>query len=75
MNIGRFEQLLDIFTAQELSAALACPYQTAAAMKRRGSVGTKHWPRLIDAARARGVALDGDKLIKLAAQRSADAAP
>ncbi len=38
-----------------VAAALEVRTSTASEMKRRGSIPVKHWPKLIDAARERGI--------------------
>lgn len=34
---------------------LGVPYPTAAAMKQRGSIGSEHWARVVEAASKRGI--------------------
>lgn len=69
MRVERFGQILDHFTTGELAEALGCPYQTAAAMKRRASVNVVHWQQLIAAADTKGLILDAETLARLAAER------
>lgn len=69
MHIARFEHILDQFTSRELADALGCPYQTAAAMKRRGYVNAGHWQQLIAAAAPKGMVLDPETLVRLAGER------
>jgi hypothetical protein len=67
--IRGFADVLALWTPLQLSRALKVPYQTAAGMYRRGSIGSKHWSRLIEAATARGEILTADMLIKFADER------
>jgi len=63
--IRNFEELLALWTPAQLARALPCPYQTAVAMHARGSIGPRHWARLIELAPARGVSLTAEDLIRL----------
>lgn len=53
-----FYDLLEHWTATELSDDLGVTFRTGWSIKRRGSVSLEHWPRLIEAAKRKGIALD-----------------
>jgi hypothetical protein len=67
--IRNFADVLALWTPLQLSRVLKVPYSTAAAMYQRGSIGPKHWSRLIEAAAARGEIITADMLVKLADER------
>lgn len=61
------ETVTDIFEEfggpAAVAAALDVRNSTASEMKRRGSIPVRHWPKLIEAARERGIeGVDADKL-------------
>mgnify|MGYP006204466211 CR=1 FL=1 len=66
-----FEQLLSHWTTLELSADLDVQYVTARKMRERQSVGTQHWPRLTDAARAKGISITQEDLLAMRNRRVA----
>jgi hypothetical protein len=77
--IRSFADALGLWTPLQLSRVLKVPYSTAATMYRRGSIGPRHWSRLIEAAAARGEIITAQMLVKFAderrgAQRSASPA-
>jgi hypothetical protein len=73
-NPTTFDELLGLWdTPKELSLALGTLYVTAQLMKRRRSVGVDHWPRLIEAAAAKGVILTSDDLLAMREKRRAAA--
>jgi hypothetical protein len=67
--IRSFGDLLALWTPLQLSRVLNVGYSTAAAMYQRGSIGPKHWSRLIEAASARGEIITADMLIKFGDER------
>lgn len=70
-----FDELLALWeTPKALSADLGVPYVNAQLMKRRKSVGVDHWPKLIEVAQARGVALTTDDLLAMRAANREHAA-
>ena len=65
-----FKKLLDLWgTPKALSEALGVPYVTAQQMIRRSSVGIDHWPKLIDLASGKGIALTNDDLVGMSLKR------
>lgn len=61
-----FDEILALWASpKELSLALEVPYVTAQQMKQRKTVGVKHWPKLIELARERGVHITADDLLKM----------
>jgi hypothetical protein len=64
-----FADVLALWTPLQLSRVLAVPYSTAATMYQRGSIGPKHWSRVIAAASARGEIITADMLVKFADHR------
>lgn len=65
-----FEALLSNWTKLELSQALGVPYVNARKMIERKSVNPVHWPKLIDAASGKGIALTNDDLIAMLARKA-----
>lgn len=61
--------LLAAWTITDLSADLGVKYETARKMRERGSVSPAHWPKLLDAARARGFAISYDDLVAMRAAK------
>lgn len=47
----------------EVAAAMGVDAQLPSAWRRRNSVPTAYWPRLIEIARLKGIELDTDKLL------------
>lgn len=69
-----FDALLMIWGSPKLlSDDLGCPYVTAQQMMRRRSVGIEHWPKLIERAAQRGIALTNDDLVAMSLKRKAAA--
>lgn len=68
---GSFRELLALWTAKDLAAALGVKYPTAQSIKERGSVAPAHWDLLIAAASRKGFAIDAAMLARLARQRKA----
>jgi hypothetical protein len=64
--IRSFADVLALWTPLQLSRVLKVRYTTAAQMHRRGSIGSAHWARLIEAASARGEILTADMLVTFA---------
>ena len=61
-----FPELLSLWPSpKDLSLALGVPYINAQQMKMRKSVSVKHWPQLIQAARAEGVKITSDDLVAM----------
>jgi hypothetical protein len=61
-----FDELLSLWeTPKDLSQALGVSYINAYAFKQRGSVGVRHWPKLIEGAREKGVSITTDDLVKM----------
>lgn len=61
-----FEDLLALWdTPKKLSIALDVSYVAAQAMKRRGTVGVEHWPKLIRLAKDRGIEITADDLLRM----------
>lgn len=58
-----FDDLLENWTATELSDDLGVTFRTGWSIKRRGSVSPEHWPRLIAAADSKGIKLDEAMLV------------
>ena len=50
-------------TPKALSDDLGTIYVTAQLMKRRGSIGVDHWPKLIELLAARGYSVTTDELL------------
>lgn len=67
--VKSFADLLSHWTAAELSAELGVNYNTAAAMKRRGSIAPSHWSQLIIAARGKSLTLDDAMLARFWRER------
>jgi hypothetical protein len=67
--IRSFADALGLWTPLQLSRVLKVPYSTAATMYRRGSIGPRHWSRLIEAAAARGEIITAQMLVKFADER------
>lgn len=65
-----FEALLSNWTKLELSQALGVPYVNARKMIERKSVNPIHWPKLIEAASGKGIALTNDDLIAMLARKA-----
>jgi hypothetical protein len=64
-----FADVLALWKPLQLSRVLKVPYSTAATMYQRGSIGPKHWSRLIEATAARGEIVTADMLVKFADDR------
>lgn len=47
---------------------------TASEMRRRKSIPVEYWPRLVEVAHARGIALDYETLVKIHAEQPKEAA-
>lgn len=62
--VKSFDDLLAHWTAAELRDDLGIGYDTAASMKRRGSVSPGHWPALLEAASRKDIPLDAEMLTK-----------
>jgi hypothetical protein len=67
--IRSFADALGLWTPLQLSRVLKVPYSTAATMYQRGSIGPRHWSRLIEAAAARGEIITAQMLVKFADER------
>ena len=63
------ELLANWASPKELSVDLAIPYINSQQMKMRGSVSVKHWPRLIQAAAAKGVKITANDLVALRSRK------
>jgi hypothetical protein len=61
-----FDDLLSLWASpKELSLALGVSYIDAYAFKRRGTVAVRHWPKLIEGAREKGLNLTAEDLLKM----------
>ena len=65
-----FEDLLALFSHNELSLALGVEYVTARKMRERASVNVIYWPSLIVAAAGKGVAIGYPDLVAMAQLRA-----
>ena len=66
-----FHDLLSRWTPRELASVLDVPYQTAAAIRRRGFARPEYWPRLIEAAETKSIQVTAAMLARFASERKA----
>jgi hypothetical protein len=63
-KLTTFDDVLALWeTPKALSDDLGTIYVTAQLMKRRGSIGVDHWPKLIELLAARGYSVTTDELL------------
>lgn len=63
-KLTTFDDVLALWeTPKALSDDLGTIYVTAQLMKRRGSIGVDHWPKLIERLAARGYSVTTDELL------------
>jgi hypothetical protein len=56
-------------THAAFSADMGIPYVTAQVMRHRKSIGDRHWPKLIQCLKAKGVKLSTDDLLAMKQRR------
>lgn len=71
-----FSDIIDAFGgASDFSRALGIKYETARKMRQRDVISTAHWPRLVAAARERGIeGISAEALAEIAIRRAQEAA-
>ena len=74
-KLETFDDVLALWESPKaLSDDLGTIYVTAQLMKRRGSIGVDHWPRLIQLLAERGYTVTTDDLLAMRKRRSERAA-
>ena len=64
-SMNDWDALLEHWSVAELRDDLGITYETAASMKRRGSVAPRHWPALIAGAAKKSLPVDEAMLVRL----------
>lgn len=72
MNAPRtFSDLISAWGIGALAHDLGLKYVTVQAMRRRNSIASRYWPRIIECAPANGFSLTADDLLAMAAGKVA----